>query len=127
MSLSSDVEDEVIAAREILCACGLYKGGINIVSCPRCGRNGFDVHGFVKRWQHKLFTERKNITVAVMGCAVNGPGEGRFADIGITGAEDYVLFFKQGTIVKRINVQGLSAAERIAAVDAAFEKELSSL
>lgn len=127
VSLSDSMENELIAAREILTECGKRQGGIRLVSCPRCGRNGFDVHGFVKRWQHKLFTERKNITVAVMGCAVNGPGEGRFADIGITGAEDYVLFFKQGTIVKRINVQGLSAAERIAAVDAAFEKELSSL
>ena len=101
--------------------------GIRLVSCPRCGRNGFDVHGFVERWQRRLFAEKKDITVAVMGCVVNGPGEGRFADIGITGAEDIVLLFKQGVIVQRLNVQGLSAVEKNAAVDAAFEKELQSL
>ena len=127
VSLSDTMENEVIAAREILTECGKRHGGIRLVSCPRCGRNGFDVHGFVERWQQRLFAEKKDITVAVMGCVVNGPGEGRFADIGITGAEDIVLLFKQGVIVQRLNVQGLSAVEKNAAVDAAFEKELQSL
>ena len=127
VSLSDTMENEVIAAREILTECGKRHGGIRLVSCPRCGRNGFDVHGFVERWQRRLFAEKKDITVAVMGCVVNGPGEGRFADIGITGAEDIVLLFKQGVIVQRLNVQGLSAVEKNAAVDAAFEKELQSL
>ena len=62
-----------------------------------------------------------------MGCVVNGPGEGRFADIGVTGAEDSVLLFKRGTIVQRIDVRGLSVPEKNATVDAAFEKELNSL
>ena len=127
VSLSDTMENEVIAAREILTECGKRKGGIRLVSCPRCGRNGFDVHGFVARWQHRLFAEQKEATVAVMGCVVNGPGEGRFADIGITGAENVILLFKRGVIVQRIDVQGLTETERNAAVDAAFEKELKSL
>ncbi|MEL3906791.1 MAG: (E)-4-hydroxy-3-methylbut-2-enyl-diphosphate synthase [Treponema sp.] len=127
VSLSDTMENEVLAAREILTECGLRHGGVRLVSCPRCGRNGFDVHAFVQRWQHKLFAEKKDITVAVMGCAVNGPGEGKFADLGITGAEDFILLFKRGVIVQRINMQGLSKAEKNAAADAAFEKELNSL
>ena len=127
VSLSDTMENEVIAAREILTECGKRHGGIRLVSCPRCGRNGFDVHGFIERWQHRLFAEKKDITVAVMGCVVNGPGEGRFADIGVTGAEDSVLLFKRGTIVQRIDVRGLSVPEKNATVDAAFEKELNSL
>ena len=127
VSLSDSMENEVMAAREILTECGKRDGGIRLVSCPRCGRNGFDVHGFVKRWQRKLLAEKKNLTVAVMGCVVNGPGEGRFADIGITGAEDYVVLFKRGVIVQRINVQNLSIPEKNAAVEAAFEEELGSL
>lgn len=127
VSLSDTMENEVIAAREILTECGKRHGGIRLVSCPRCGRNGFDVHGFIERWQHRLFAEKKDITVAVMGCVVNGPGEGRFADIGVTGAEDSVLLFKRGTIVQRIDVRGLSVLEKNATVDAAFEKELNSL
>ena len=127
VSLSDTMENEIIAAREILTECGKRQGGIRLVSCPRCGRNGFDVHGFMDRWQHKLFAEKKDLTVAVMGCVVNGPGEGKYADIGITGAENVVLLFKRGVIVQRIDVHGLSVSEKNAAVDAAFEKELNSL
>ena len=97
------------------------------MSCPRCGRNGFDVHGFVERWQHRLFAEKKDLTVAVMGCVVNGPGEGKFADIGITGAENVILLFKRGVIVQRIDIQGLTEMEKNTAVDAVFEEELRSL
>jgi len=127
VSLSDTMENEVIAAREILTECGKRKGGIRLVSCPRCGRNGFDVHGFVARWQHRLFAEKKDLTVAVMGCVVNGPGEGKFADIGITGAENVILLFKRGVIVQRIDIQGLTEMEKNTVVDAAFEKELRSL
>ena len=127
VSLSDTMENEVIAAREILTECGKRKGGIRLVSCPRCGRNGFDVHGFVERWQHRLFAEKKDLTVAVMGCVVNGPGEGKFADIGITGAENVILLFKRGVIVQRIDIQGLTEMEKNTAVDAVFEEELRSL
>ena len=127
VSLSDTMENEVIAAREILTECGKRKGGIRLVSCPRCGRNGFDVHGFVERWQHRLFAEKKDLTVAVMGCVVNGPGEGKFADIGITGAENVILLFKRGVIVQRIDIQGLTEMEKNTAVDVVFEEELRSL
>ena len=127
VSLSDTMENEVIAAREILTECGKRKGGIRLVSCPRCGRNGFDVHGFVERWQHRLFAEKKDLTVAVMGCVVNGPGEGKFADIGITGTENVILLFKRGVIVQRIDIQGLTEMEKNTAVDVVFEEELRSL
>ncbi len=118
VSLSAPPEDEVIAAREILRETGKRDGGVNLVSCPRCGRNGFDVHGFVTRWQKELFSLKKDITVAVMGCVVNGPGEGKNADIGITGAGDSVIIFRRGKIVRTV-----SAAE----ADGAFREELSLL
>lgn len=122
VSLSDSMENEVIAGREILAECGKRKGGVRIVSCPRCGRNGFDVHGFVSRWQNELMSLNKDITVAVMGCVVNGPGEGKHADIGITGAGDSVLIFRHGEIVRTVSVEdGFSAA------DEAFREELGKL
>lgn len=103
VSLSSSPENEVIAGREILHECGLRKGGVTLVSCPRCGRLGFDVHGFMGRWQNKLLSLDKNITVAVMGCIVNGPGEGKHADIGIAGGGGKCIIFKKGKIVQTID------------------------
>jgi (E)-4-hydroxy-3-methylbut-2-enyl-diphosphate synthase len=122
VSLSDTMESEVIAGREILAECGKRSGGVRIVSCPRCGRNGFDVHAFVARWQAELLSLQKDITVAVMGCVVNGPGEGKHADIGITGAGDSVLIFRRGEIVRTVSV-----SEGFAAADAAFREELERL
>ena len=104
VSLSDTMENEVIAGREIIRAAGLKTGGVKIVSCPRCGRHGFDTHGFTSRWLTKLYSLDKDITVAIMGCEVNGPVEAKHADIGITGAGDKVLIFRHGKIVKKINV-----------------------
>jgi (E)-4-hydroxy-3-methylbut-2-enyl-diphosphate synthase len=126
VSLSDTMENEVIAAREILRAASqlsagnerLKRGGVKIVSCPRCGRYGFDTHAFTSRWMHKLYAIKKDITVAIMGCEVNGPVEAGHADIGITGAGDSVLLFKRGRVIKTI-----SAAE----ADKAFEEELEKL
>ena len=122
VSLSDSMENEVIAGREILGECGKRPGGVRIVSCPRCGRNGFDVHGFVSRWQNELLSMRKDITVAVMGCVVNGPGEGKHADIGITGAGDSVLIFRHGVIVRTVSVE-----DGYAKADTAFREELLKL
>ena len=127
VSLSDTMENELIAARAILAECGKMQEGVTLISCPRCGRNGFDVHSFVNRWQNKLLAEHKPITVAVMGCEVNGPGESRHADIGITGSDHSVLLFKHGQIIQRIDLNNLSQAEKITVIDAAFEKELASL
>ncbi len=127
VSLSDTCESELIAAREILSVCGMSRGGIRLVSCPRCGRNGFDVHGFVTRWEHRLFSLTKNITVAIMGCEVNGPGEAKHADIGITGSKEVAVIFKHGKVVQRLNLKGFADNKKIQAIDTAFEKELSSL
>ena len=118
VSLSSSMENEVIAAREILSACSLRKEGISIISCPRCGREGFDVHGFVQRWQEKFYSIEKKLTVAIMGCIVNGPGEGKTADIGIAGAGDKAIIFKKGKISRTVDAKD---------ADKVFEEELNSL
>ena len=118
VSLSSSPENEVITGREILHETGKRKGGVTIVSCPRCGREGFDVHGFVQRWQNELLSMKKEITVAVMGCVVNGPGEGKHADLGIAGAGGKAIIFKKGKIIRTINDSD---------ADNAFREELNSL
>jgi len=123
VSLSDTMENEVIAAREILETVQEMKGeaprhGIRIVSCPRCGRSGFDTHAFTARWLNRLYAMDKNITVAIMGCAVNGPEEARHADIGITGAGDKVLIFSKGKVIRTINAVD---------ADAAFEEELKKI
>lgn len=118
VSLSSSPENEIIAGREILHECGKREGGVSIVSCPRCGRIGFDVHSFVDRWQNELLGMKKNITVAVMGCVVNGPGEGKHADLGIAGGKDKVIIFKKGKIVCTVDAKD---------ADKVFREELESL
>lgn len=118
VSLSSSAENEVIAGLNILKECGKRKGGVTIVSCPRCGRIGFDVHNFMERWQNKLLSMDKNITVAVMGCVVNGPGESKHADIGIAGTGSKVIIFKKGKIVRTVSQEF---------ADKVFEEELNSL
>lgn len=118
VSLSSSPENEVIAGLNILKECGKRKGGVTIVSCPRCGRIGFDVHGFMDRWQNRLLALDKEITVAVMGCVVNGPGEGKHADLGIAGGKDKCIIFKKGEIIRTIDSKD---------ADKVFEEELNSL
>jgi (E)-4-hydroxy-3-methylbut-2-enyl-diphosphate synthase len=120
VSLSDTMENEVIAAREILGVLGggEKRRGVEIISCPRCGRNGFDTHGFTERWLDYLYTLDKRATIAIMGCAVNGPGEARHADLGITGAGNRVLIFRRGKVIRTI------AAEN---ADAAFREELEQL
>ena len=118
VSLSDKVENEVIAGLEILKESGKREGGVKLVSCPRCGRLGFDVHGFVARWQNELLSMKKDITVAVMGCVVNGPGEGKHADLGIAGAGDKVILFKKGKIIQTIEAKD---------ADNAFREQLSLL
>ena len=102
VSLSDSPENEVKAGRYILQECGKRSNGITLVSCPRCGRVGFDVHSFVSRWENKLLALDSNITVAIMGCVVNGPGEGRHADLGIAGGKDKVIIFRKGEIIKTV-------------------------
>jgi (E)-4-hydroxy-3-methylbut-2-enyl-diphosphate synthase len=126
VSLSDTMENEVIAGREILRALpeialfpgALPGGGPRIVSCPRCGRCGFDTHGFTERWLPRLYSLDKDVTIAIMGCEVNGPGEARHADLGITGAGDRVLIFRYGELIRNIGAEE---------ADKAFEEELERL
>lgn len=101
VSLSAPMESEVIAAREILGCVSADTMRVRIVSCPRCGRASFDTHAFLARWEDKLYAISRPVSVAIMGCVVNGPGEARNADIGITGAGNSVLIFRRGEILRR--------------------------
>jgi len=102
ISLSDSPETEIIAARELVTTLGLRKGGVRIISCPRCGRSGFDVQGFLQVVGDRLQQDRRDLTIAVMGCVVNGPGESRHADLGITGSGDKVVLFRKGKIVQTV-------------------------
>ena len=127
VSLSDTMENEVLAAREILSECGKREDCLKLVSCPRCGRRGFDVHSFVARWQHRLFAIKKDVTVAIMGCVVNGPGEASMADLGITGSPEMVVIFKKGVPIRTIKLKNVSKEMRDTIIDEAFEKELNEL
>ena len=96
VSLTDDPVEEVYAAKDILKAAGLRKEGVNIISCPTCGRTGIDLIGLVEQVAEALKHCEKPITVAVMGCVVNGPGEAREADIGIAGGEGWGMLFEKG-------------------------------
>jgi (E)-4-hydroxy-3-methylbut-2-enyl-diphosphate synthase len=132
VSLSDSMENEVIAAREICnaaaelallsgratAAARLRQSGVKVISCPRCGRYGFDTHGFIGRWLTRLYALNRNVTVAIMGCEVNGPQEAGHADLGITGSGNKVLIFRHGEVVRTVSPEE---------ADAAFEQELGRL
>lgn len=101
VSLTDDPIQEVYAAKDILKAAGLRKEGVNIISCPTCGRTRIDLIGLVNRVDEALKDCQKPITVAVMGCVVNGPGEAREADIGIAGGDGWGTIFEKGVPVDK--------------------------
>ena len=103
VSINGSIEDEVLCANEILRTMGIKKGGVRIVACPRCGRHTFDSHGFLSEIQHKLLTLNKNITVAVMGCSVNGPGEAHGADFAVCGNGRKIFVYSHGTLVSSLS------------------------
>ena len=102
VSLSADPVEEVYAAREILKAAGIRKEGAELVSCPTCGRTRIDLIGLANEVEQRLANVDKPITVAVMGCVVNGPGEASAVDCGIAGGIGEGLLFKKGQIVKKV-------------------------
>ena len=102
VSLSADPVEEVYAAREILKAAGIRREGAELVSCPTCGRTRIDLIALANQVEKRLKTVDKPITVAVMGCVVNGPGEASAADCGIAGGVGEGLLFKKGQIVKKV-------------------------
>ena len=102
VSLTDNPVQEVYAALDILKAAGLRRDGVNIISCPTCGRTRIDLIGLVNRVDEALKDCKKPITVAVMGCVVNGPGEAREADIGIAGGDGCGLIFEKGQAVEKL-------------------------
>lgn len=116
VSLTDDPVQEVYAAKDILKAAGLRKEGVNIISCPTCGRTKIDLIGLVNKVDEALKDCNKPITVAVMGCIVNGPGEAREADIGIAGGDGCGMLFEKGKQIKKLPYDELLPAllERIA-------------
>lgn len=102
ISVSDDPVEEVKIAKKLLRACKLKDNVANLVSCPTCGRIQYDMLPIVKEMEQYLETINKNITVAIMGCPVNGPGEAKDADIGVAGGKDSAILFKHGEIIKTI-------------------------
>lgn len=111
VSLTSDPVDEIVSAKTILRALNLRKDGIELVSCPTCGRTKIDLIGLAEQVE-KLIQEydHLNIKVAVMGCVVNGPGEAKEADLGVAGGNGEGLLFKKGVIVKKLPQEELLGA-----------------
>ncbi len=110
VSLTADPVREVYAARDILKAAGLRHDGVNIVACPTCGRTRIDLIGLAGRVEEALKDCKKPITVAVMGCVVNGPGEAREADVGIAGGDGVGMLFAKGQMLKKLPYEELLPA-----------------
>lgn len=102
VSLTDDPVKEVESGIRILKAIGLRKGGVRIVSCPTCGRTKIDLVGIAKEAEKRLANINKDITVAIMGCVVNGPGEAKEADIGLAGGDGCGVIFKNGELLKKV-------------------------
>lgn len=110
VSLTDKPENEIYAARNILQALSLYEGGyINIISCPTCGRTKIDLISLCEKLEKRLRSIRppRKITLAVMGCVVNGPGEAREADIGIAGGSGEAVLFRRGEIIRKIKEENI--------------------
>ena len=102
VSLTGDPVEEIYAAKEILKSLELRKFGVEFISCPTCGRTSIDLIKIANEVEERVRNIDKNIKVAVMGCAVNGPGEAREADIGIAGGHGEGLIFKKGQILRKV-------------------------
>ena len=107
VSLSEDPVEEIKVAKEILKSLRLRNFGIDFISCPSCGRCEIDLLNIVKEVEHRLKGVNKNITVAIMGCFINGPGEAKGADIAIAGGKGFGFIFKSGTVIKKVEEHNL--------------------
>lgn len=107
VSLTGDPIEEVRVGKQILRTLGLLKDKVEIISCPTCGRTQIDLIGLANRVEKELENIEKPIKVAIMGCAVNGPGEAKEADIGVAGGKDYGLIFRKGKIIKRVKEEDI--------------------
>ena len=102
VTLTADPVEEVCAAKKILRAAGLRQDGPNLIACPTCGRTNIDLIPMAQEVERRLADCQKSITVAVMGCAVNGPGEAADADVGIAGGKGEGLLFRKGRILRKV-------------------------
>jgi (E)-4-hydroxy-3-methylbut-2-enyl-diphosphate synthase len=116
VSLTGDPLEEIRTANQILKNLGIRKGGINVVSCPTCGRTQIDLISLANQVEQIVTKYKGDFKVAVMGCAVNGPGEAREADLGIAGGHGEGLIIKKGEIIRKVPEDALLAE---------FEKELA--
>ena len=114
VSLTADPVEEVVAAKRILQACGLRQTGPDLIACPTCGRTKYDMLPIAREVERRLKSCDKPITVAVMGCVVNGPGEASAADVGIAGGKGEGLLFAKGKVLRKVPENQL--------VDALFEE-----
>lgn len=103
VSLTADPLEEIYVAKEILKSIGLDNESIRIISCPTCARTDIDIIGLAEKVEKATANIKKNISVAIMGCAVNGPGEARDADLGIAGGKSEALLFKKGQIIRKVD------------------------
>ena len=102
VSLTADPVEEIYAAKKILKACGLRKTGVNLISCPTCGRTSYDMIPLAEELERRLENCDKKLTVAVMGCVVNGPGEASAADLGVAGGKGEGLIFRKGKVLYKV-------------------------
>lgn len=102
VTLTADPVEEIYAAKKILRAAGLRQDGPNLIACPTCGRTNIDLIPMAEEVERRLMGCTKPITVAVMGCAVNGPGEAASADVGIAGGKGEGLLFRKGKILRKV-------------------------
>ena len=102
VTLTADPVEEIYAAQKILRAAGLRQDGPNLIACPTCGRTNIDLIPMAEEVERRLLNCKKSITVAVMGCAVNGPGEASAADVGIAGGNGEGLIFRKGEILRKV-------------------------
>ena len=107
VSLTGDPVEEIRVGKEILRALGIQKNNVTLISCPTCGRCEIDLITLVKEVEPYLERISKNITVALMGCAVNGPGEAKEADLGIAGGKGAAVLFRKGKVIRRISEENL--------------------
>ena len=102
VSLTGDPVEEIKSAKRILKTLGLRRGGIEVVSCPTCGRTQIDLIGLANQVETMVQEFPLDIKVAVMGCVVNGPGEAKEADIGIAGGKGVGLLIKKGEVIRKV-------------------------
>lgn len=107
VTLTADPVEEIYAARDILKAVGLRRDGPDLISCPTCGRTRIDLIPLAQKVEERLRDVTRPITVAVMGCPVNGPGEAAAADVGIAGGNGFGLLFRHGKVVKKVPQEDL--------------------